>query len=228
MDSTYDGSNNTAITTNQSYDPTWSKLGDKFVFNQILIVCSIILYAYLKFKTKTHKFSNQSTSKLSDDDKYTIFTPLEMPEKPKGAKWNDPAIEIDNIKFRSDGKGYLNQGFSQIFILPVEGGTPRQITTLKNDAKSPTWLSKSEIIFSSNLHENSDLEPRDSELYVIDIKTKKIKVLTKRKGPDFSPQVLMISLKLLLGFRKYLGYQQNDLYINQWMGKYSNISENLS
>ena len=36
---------------------------------------------------------------------------IEMPEKPKGAKWNDPAIEIDNIKYRSDGKGYLNQGF---------------------------------------------------------------------------------------------------------------------
>ena len=53
-----------------------------------------------------------------------------MPEKPKGAKWNDPTIEIDNIKYRSDGKGYLNQGFLQIFILPVEGGTPRQITTL--------------------------------------------------------------------------------------------------
>ena len=90
-----------------------------------------------------------------------------------------PAIEIDNIKFRSDGKGYLNQGFLQIFILPVEGGTPRQITTLKNDAKSPKWFSKSEIIFSSNLHENADLEPRNSELYVIDIQTK-IKVLTKK------------------------------------------------
>ena len=57
-----------------------------------------------------------------------------MPIKPKGAKWNKPAIEINDIKYRSDGRGYLTQGFSQIFILPVEGGTPRQITFLNNNA----------------------------------------------------------------------------------------------
>ena len=240
----YDGSNNTAITTGnqKDYDPTWSKSGDKFVFKSD-IDSTVQLYLYTLSQNSKQKLTNSQNSieqvSWSDDDKYLAFTSfvektkdhfIEMPEKPEGAKWNDPAIEIDNIKYRSDGKGYLNQGFSQIFILPVEGGTPRQITTLKNDAKSPKWLSKSEIIFSSNLHENSDLEPRNSELYVIDIKTKKIKVLTKRKGPDFSPQVSHDKSKIAyLGFdEKYLGYQQNDLYIMSRDGKnIQNVSKNF-
>ena len=240
----YDGSNNTAITTGnqKDYDPTWSKSGDKFIFKSD-IDSTDQLYLYTLSQNSKQKLTNSQNSieqvSWSDDDKYLVFTSfvektkdhfIEMPEKPKGAKWNDPAIEIDNIKYRSDGKGYLNQGFSQIFILPVEGGTPRQITTLKNDAKSPKWLSKSEIIFSSNLHKNADLEPRNSELYVIDIQTKKIKVLTKRKGPDYSPLVSQDKSKIAyLGFdEKYLGYQQNDLYIMSRDGKnIQNISENF-
>ncbi len=144
-----------------------------------------------------------------------------MPEKPKGAKWNDPAVEIDNIKYRSDGRGYLKQGFSQIFILPVEGGTPRQITYLNNDASSPKWLAKNKIIFSANLHDNSDLEPRNSEIYLIDIISEKIKPLTFRLGPDYNPVVSPNKKEIAyLGFdERYLGYQQNDLFIMSSDGK---------
>ena len=53
---------------------------------------------------------------------------IKLPGKPKGAKWkNDPAI-IDTLHYRQDRVGLTNTGFDHIFVVPAEGGTPRQIT----------------------------------------------------------------------------------------------------
>ena len=241
----YDGTNNSPITTgNQNdFDPTWSNSGDKFTYKSNSDK-TIQLYLYVLSQKSNQKLTNLQSSissvNWSEDDSYLTFTSfveessnglIKMPEKPKGAKWNDPAVEIDNIKYRSDGRGYLKQGFSQIFILPVEGGTPRQITYLDNDASSPKWLAKNKIIFSANLHDNSDLEPRNSEIYLIDIISEKIKPLTFRLGPDYNPVVSHNKKEIAyLGFdERYLGYQQNDIFIMSSDGKnIRNISKKFN
>ena len=241
----YDGTNNSPITTgNQNdFDPTWSNSGDKFTYKSNSDK-TIQLYLYVLSQKSNQKLTNLQSSissvNWSEDDNYLTFTSfveessnglVKMPEKPKGAKWNDPAVEIDNIKYRSDGRGYLKQGFSQIFILPIEGGTPRQITYLNNDASSPKWLAKNKIIFSANLHDNSDLEPRNSEIYLIDIISEKIKPLTFRLGPDYNPVVSHNKKEIAyLGFdERYLGYQQNDLFIMSSDGKnIRNISKKFN
>ena len=241
----YDGTNNTPITTgNQNdFDPTWSNSGDKFTYKSNSDK-TIQLYLYVLSQKSNQKLTNLQSSissvNWSEDDNYLTFTSfvektseglIKMPEKPKGAKWNDPAVEIDDIKYRSDGRGYLKQGFSQIFILPVEGGTPRQITYLNNDASSPKWLAKNKIIFSANLHDNSDLDPRNSEIYLIDIISEKIKPLTFRLGPDYNPVVSPNKKEIAyLGFdERYLGYQQNDLLIMSSDGKnVRNISKKFN
>tara|TARA_B100001109_G_scaffold201690_1_gene168414 strand:- start:441 stop:2486 length:2046 start_codon:yes stop_codon:yes gene_type:complete len=241
----YDGTNNSPITTgNQNdFDPTWSNSGDKFTYKSNSDK-TIQLYLYVLSQKSNQKLTNLQSSissvNWSEDDNYLTFTSfveessnglIKMPEKPKGAKWNDPAVEIDNIKYRSDGRGYLKQGFSQIFILPVEGGTPRQITYLNNDASSPKWLAKNKIIFSANLHDNSDLEPRNSEIYLIDIISEKIKPLTFRLGPDYNPVVSHNKKEIAyLGFdERYLGYQQNDIFIMSSDGKnIRNISKKFN
>ena len=57
------------------------------------------------------------------------MTPLaSMPAKPKNADWADPVKQIEALTYRSDGKGFLEQGQQQVFIIPAEGGTPRQLT----------------------------------------------------------------------------------------------------
>ena len=241
----YDGTNNTPLTTgNQNdFDPTWSNSGDKFTYKSNSDE-TIQLYLYFLSQKLNQKLTNLQSSissvNWSEDDNYLVFTSfveepsngfIKMPEKPKGAKWNDPAVEIDNIKYRSDGRGYLKQGFSQVFILPVEGGTPRQITYLNNDASSPKWLAKNKIIFSANLHDNSDLEPRNSEIYLIDVISEKIKPLTFRLGPDYNPVVSPNKEEIAyLGFdERYLGYQQNDLFIMSNDGKnIRNISKKFN
>ena len=240
----FDGTDNIPLTTgNQNdFDPTWSNSGDKFTYKSNSDETNQ-LYLYTLSQKSNQKLTNLQNSisqvSWSEDDKYLVFTSfveksydsfIEMPPKPKGAKWNNPAIEINDIKYRSDGKGYLTQGFSQIFILPVEGGTPRQITFLDNNATSPKWLAKNKIIFSANLHDDSDFEPRNSEIYSLDIITEKIKPLTFRLGPDYNPVLSPDKSEIAyLGFdEKYLGYQQNNLYIISAQGKnIRNISENF-
>ena len=241
----FDGKNNTPLTTGNKndFDPTWSNSGDKFTYKSNSDD-TVQLYLYVLGQKSNQKLTNLQNSvssvDWSEDDKYLVFTSfvekssvslIKMPEKPKGAKWNDPASEIDGIKYRSDGRGYLNQGFSQVFILPTEGGTPRQITFLNNNASSPKWLAKNKIIFSANLHKDSDLEPRNSEIYSVNIISEKITPLTSRLGPDYSPVVSPDKKEIAyLGFdEKYLGYQQSNLYIMSNNGKeIRNISENFN
>ena len=116
----------------------------------------------------------------SDDDRYLLFTSfvektdnklIQMPKKPKGAKWNEPPIEIDDMVYRYDGGGFRRSGSTQIFVLSSEGGTPRQLTELNNNIRSIEWMNNDKVLFSANLSENSDFEPNNSDIYTLDIPT---------------------------------------------------------
>ena len=240
----FDGTNNTPITTGNKNDfsPIWSNSGKNFIYKSDSDG-SVQLYIYRLDQGSIQKLTNMQSSigsvDWSDDDKYLAFNSfvkesennlIKMPEKPEGAKWNEPPIEIDDINYRNDGRGYVKQGNTQIFTLPLEGGTPRQLTFFQKNVGSPKWLSNKELLFSANLHENSDLEPNNSEIYLLNIETEKIKPLTSRLGPDSSPQVSPDNSSIAyLGFDdKYLGYQQNNLYVMKSDGKdIRNISKDF-
>jgi dipeptidyl aminopeptidase/acylaminoacyl peptidase len=49
--------------------------------------------------------------------------------KPEGATWADPLIVIKDVNYRADGQGYLKHGYSHVFVVSAEGGTPRQVTS---------------------------------------------------------------------------------------------------
>ena len=65
---------------------------------------------------------------------YSMFVPDDAPKlgagpsRPDGAKWADPLEMIDQVTYRFDGAGYLKPGYRQIFVVPADGGTPRQLT----------------------------------------------------------------------------------------------------
>ena len=50
----------------------------------------------------------------------------------------DHAIEIDRVHTRGEGQGLLLRR-THLFIVPLEGGTPRQITEGDWDATLPRW-----------------------------------------------------------------------------------------
>lgn len=225
----FDGSGMMPITTgdHNAFSPKWSHSGDMFTYKSN-VEGRTQLYLYNLQNNSTQKLTNVQSSignvEWSPDDKYLLFNSfvesadprlIKMPKKPKGADWNSPPIEIDDMVYRYDGGGYRRSGNNQIFILPVEGGTPRQVSSLDKNPSSAVWLGTDKVLFSANLHDDSDFEPNNSEIHVLDINSGQVKQLTTRFGPDRSPAVSPDNSTIaFLGYDdKYLGYQQNSLYV---------------
>ncbi|KCZ60218.1 hypothetical protein HY30_12175 [Hyphomonas chukchiensis] len=137
------------------------------------------------------------------------------PTPPEGATWNDGVKVIDKLTFRFDGAGYLEDGATQVFVLPVDGGTPRQVTFGDADMQSPEWLDNDTLLVSGNTADDRDLDPVESEIYAVELSDLSIKPLTTRDGPDMSPVVSPDGNTIAYrGFDdKTLSYQQADLYL---------------
>ena len=247
----FDGSENRPITTGNFKDtsPKWSNKGDKFVFKSNREGKSQIFLFDLT-NNSIQKLTNFqysiSSIKWSPDDSYILFSSfiddkrdklIKMPEKPKGAKWNDPPVEISDLNYRYDGSGYRKPGETQFFTLPVTGGTPRQISNIPAEKRAfqGEWIDKNTIVFSANLNEDSDYNTINTEIYTLDINSGIQKALTSREGPDNSPKVSNDnSLIAYLGYDdEYLSYQQNSIYImkTDGSGKYKielDLDRNIS
>jgi acylaminoacyl-peptidase len=144
--------------------------------------------------------------------------PLEvkLPEAPRDAKWAEPLKAIDRMVYRADGEGYLPDAFAQVFVVPAEGGTARQMTDGPYDHGDLAWSADgSELFVSANRHENADIEPNDSEVYAIDVAGGAIRALTKRFGPDANPAASPDGRYLAYtGYDdRYQGYQRARLYL---------------
>lgn len=114
-----------------------------------------------------------------------------MPSKPKNAEWAQSPRITDRLKHESDGSGYIDPGFTHIFMIPAEGGTPRQLTHGDfNHSGSLSWSPDGQqIYFSANRNENWEYEFRNSEVYAVHLESGEIRQLTDRIGPDSSPMV---------------------------------------
>lgn len=114
-----------------------------------------------------------------------------LPQKPEGAKWAKAPRITDRLKHEADGSGYIKPGFTHIFTISSEGGTPRQITSGDyNHGGSLSWSPDGQkIYFSANRSDNWEYETRNSEVYAISVMTELFETLTDRNGPDHSPEV---------------------------------------
>ena len=113
------------------------------------------------------------------------------PRPPAGAEWAAPPIMEDRFKSRQDGVGYLDFGYNHIFVLSVEGGTPRQVTSgdFQHSSAAAWTPDGNHLVFSSNRNEGWERNYRNSELYMASVLTGEIRALTDRSGPDHSPAV---------------------------------------
>ena len=113
------------------------------------------------------------------------------PRPPEGAEWAAPPIMEDRFKNRQDGVGYLDFGYSHLFVIPAEGGTPVQVTTGDfQHSGAPAWTPDGgSLVFSSNRNPDWVLDYRNSELYIAPVAGGEILALTDRPGPDQSPAV---------------------------------------
>lgn len=146
-----------------------------------------------------------------------------MPDKPKGAKWAEEPRITDRLKHEADGKGYLKPGFTHVFTIPSEGGSPRQLTDGPfNHGGSLSWASDGQkIYFSANRNPNWEYEFRNSEVYSIDTGSRLVETLTTRPGPDRSPKVSPDGKSIAyIGFEdKVQTYQTRKLQVMDIDGK---------
>ena len=152
---------------------------------------------------------------------FTMFTPgttpsfATPPAKPKGAEWSEPVRVFDDLQFRFDGAGYLQEGATHVYTLPVNGGTPRQITDGDANFGSPAWLNAETLLVVGNDAEDRDLDPIESEIYAVSLSDLSRSALTTRDGPDLSPTASPDGSKIAyLGYDDLVkSYQQADLYV---------------
>ncbi|QNJ99150.1 S9 family peptidase [Constantimarinum furrinae] len=114
-----------------------------------------------------------------------------MPEKPKDAKWAKPPRITDRLKHEADGAGYIDPGFTHIFTIPSNGGSPRQLTDGElNYGGNLSWSPDGQkIYFSGNLNTDWEYDFRNSEVYAINTQTLLYETLTDRPGPDSNPLI---------------------------------------
>jgi acylaminoacyl-peptidase len=114
-----------------------------------------------------------------------------LPKKPKNAEWAEPAKIVRKLTYRYDGRGYLEDGFQQIFVVPSDGGTHRQLTFGSyHHAGKLAWTPDSQhLIFSANRHDDWEYNPNESDLFEMSIADGTLRQLTDRSGPDGQPDV---------------------------------------
>ena len=128
---------------------------------------------------------------------YTMLVPDDglklgaAPPKPEGAKWAEPLQVIDRVTYRADGDGYLKPGYNHVFVVPSDGGAPRQMTFGQFHDEGPlSWTPDSRsILFSAVRTSDWEREGNNSEVIALDIASGALTPLTKRYGPDANPRV---------------------------------------
>ena len=137
--------------------------------------------------------------------------------RPEGAKWAEPLEIYDRATYRADGGGYIRPGFNHLFVVPADGGAPRQVTFGSFDDNGPlAWTPDGKaILFSAIRKDNWETEFNDSEVYSLDLASGNLATLTSRYGPD---QVLAVSPDgqkiAYLGFDDtHRTFENSELYV---------------
>ena len=236
-----DGSENRHLTTGNRNDstPRWCPDGRK-----LLYVSSedgtVQLYLRWMDTGQTAKLTQLSRSPAglswSPDGRWIAFSMLvperpkpiaKLPAKPKGAEWAQPPTIIESVRYRADGTGFLENGYTQLFVLYADGGTPRQVTSGRYHHRAQAdWTPDSrKLLFSANRNEDWEYSPLNTEVYELEVASGDLKVLTNREGPDRNPKVSPNGATIAyLGFDDRLqGYQVTRLYLMDADGSSSRL-----
>ncbi len=151
---------------------------------------------------------------------------IDLPAAPEGAKWTQPPRIVERMHYRQDRVGFLEDGFTHLFVVPADGGTPRQLTEGEWNvgaryygipfAVGFDWTPDGKtIVFDGFMEEDWDLRYRESHLYALDVASGQIRQITSEKGPWSSPVVSPDGRQVVYtGFPwSAQTYRATDLYV---------------
>lgn len=164
---------------------------------------------------------------------FTMFVPtrselrINLPEAPRGARWTPAPRYIDRMHYRYDRRGYLEVGDRHIFVVPAEGGTPRQITkgrwsvgySMEGPAAGAGWDwtpdGRTVVFDARDTTAAADLEYRAGYIYAVDVNTGVLRRITAQRGPWSSPVVSPDGRRVAFrGFpEQRVSYRASDLYV---------------
>ncbi|MFV2089154.1 MAG: prolyl oligopeptidase family serine peptidase, partial [Pseudomonadales bacterium] len=227
-----DGKHHRPLTDRAGSSPRWSPSGDRVAFLSSVDEAGgveVFMHWIAENRTAhiTRLTADPSNLQFSPDGQWLAFgmfkpqpsAPLvKGPTPPEGAKWAPPFKVYDAVQYRADGQGYLKPGFNHIYVIPAEGGSPRQITQGDFHHRAFGWgRDANSIIVSANRNADWEYQPVNSDLHQIDLSTGEITQLTDRYGPDAQPVVSPDGRFLAYtGFDDaHRGYENRRLYLRE-------------
>ena len=216
--------------TDSYSSPRWSPQGDRLAYVSSAEGRGPELFVRWMYTGQSALLSNLPESpdaiSWSPDGRtlaFTSFVTSEGPElaipptMPEGAEWAPPVIVIEKLYYRADGRGYLEPGYTHVFVIPADGGTPRQVTSGDYDHSGPLAWSPDgrRIVLSSNREDDWEFNRRNTELWSVNVANGEMQQLTDRFGPDgsatYSPDGSKIAY---LGFDdKKMGYHNANVTV---------------
>lgn len=159
----------------------------------------------------THVLEPVSDVRWSPDGKwlaFSMFVPdskswkIDMPAAPQGATWTPAPKHVTTLHYRQDRRGFNRPGTVHLFVIPADGGTPRQLTKGpghvggrfdgQQGSVAYAWMPDGRaIVVEGMLDSTADMNYRNSNLYLVQVATGATTRLTAQDGvwgdPAISP-----------------------------------------
>lgn len=164
---------------------------------------------------------------------------INMPSAPEGASWTKAPRMINKTHYRQDRRGFMKEGFTHLFVVPAEGGTPRQLTDgdwhvgarfsgIGFGAELDWSPDGRYIVFDGLMDEAPELDGYlQSYIYAVDVVTKETRQVVTEKGSWSNPIVSPDGNSIAFSGRYFTtqSYHVSDLFTIGFDG--SNL-QNLS
>src|SRR5690554_5383431 len=185
-------------------NPSWSPDGAKLAFSSNRDGRNQIHVYHLATKTSsaiTEVTESPRQFTWSPDSKQLAFLmnvaaektayakAVKKPKAPKGAKWAKPPVIVERTYYQRDGAGVLPDTYSQIFVVPSDGGSARQLTSGAYSHNGPlAWVDGGKaLVFSANRNHDWEYQVNESDLWKVAVQDGALTQVTNLPGREWSP-----------------------------------------
>ena len=151
---------------------------------------------------------------------------IDMPRRPEGAEWTKEPRIVERVHYRRDRTGFLEDGYTHLFVVPADGGTPRQLTKGEWNVGARAygiplgvgldWTPDGRFIVVDGLHADDwENRYRESHLYAVEVRSGEVRQITSERGPWNDPVVSPNGRHVAFTGYEWTGqtYKASELYV---------------